>query len=159
MANAGFIITYRGADPGLPKRQFNNMKKACYGAIAQHWFEQYRPLHFRESAYSRYRFKARARDYVKRKRKRKGHNRPMVWSGESERLSRMARITSTNKGGKVAMSARKLNFRHPASVINMAEELRKVNKIEVKEIQKVFDKRLQEQFTRNRDERRVTIRT
>jgi hypothetical protein len=156
-ANGAFLIRFKGIEPGIPKRQFNNVKKSAYGVCARLWFTRFRPLHFQESAYSRYRFKSRARDYVKRKRREKGHNRPLVWSGDSERVTRMARITSTNKFGRVSMAPNNLRWKHPSSHIRMTQELRTINKNEISELARHFNQDVQTQLNANNDLREVKI--
>lgn len=155
--NGAFLIQYRGIEPGLPKRQFNNIKKSAYGVCARLWFTRFRPLHFQETAYSRYRYKARARDYVKRKRKERGHNRPLVWSGQSERVTRVARITSSNKYGRVSMAPHNLRWKHPSSHIRMTEELRRINQNEIIELARHFNQDVDEQLKTNNDRRDVKI--
>lgn len=73
--------------------------------------------------------KAFFRSYTGRKLKRFGHMRPLEWSGETRKAVRMANISSTSNGARVAYAgARAFNFRNPNSdpTMNLNLEFRKV---------------------------------
>lgn len=55
------------------------------------------PLHFKPGAENVYHYQRRSKKYQERKRRVKGHNRPLVWSGRTERELKQQKqgITST----------------------------------------------------------------
>lgn len=96
------------------------------------WHQAMRPKHFTASGASEYEYGQRKRKYAERKRKTKHHNRPLVYSGELETLSRARRIETKTFQKRSRMRvimplARKANWRHPASSIDMREELTRVS--------------------------------
>ena len=65
-------------------------KKATQTALkktASYWQKEFLPLHFTPDAARRYNYKPRDAPYQRRKLRQKGHNRPLVWSGETERAA------------------------------------------------------------------------
>lgn len=97
----------------------------------------YKPRKGEESGLDR---RAFFRSYTGRKLRRFHHRRPLEFSGETRRLVRMATISSTSKGGRVAYpGARKFNFRNPHSDINMAEEFRRLLPEETATLAGTFD--------------------
>jgi len=55
-------------------------------AAARLWHRKYMPMHFREGASQRYGYQRRTVKYMIRKRRQKGHSRPLVWTGEMRRM-------------------------------------------------------------------------
>ena len=123
---------------GLKKRQVNNAVKAAIATMAEQWHAKFLPLHFDESAYERYGYTRRkgsgmapgqkgyASSYVGRKRKRIGHNRPLVYSGEGRSMALASpKIRGTSKEARVVLPS-KFNFRHPKSQISMRDEITRI---------------------------------
>lgn len=123
---------------GLKKRQINNAVKDALKTMAEAWHSRFLPLHFDESANQRYGYTTRkgggmspsqkgyTSSYVGRKRRKLGHNRPLVFSGaaRSEALG-SPKIRGTHKEARVVLPS-KFNFRHPKSRVNMREEITRI---------------------------------
>lgn len=93
------------------------------------WHRKRLPVHFSERGASIYGYTPRSKSYQKRKRKAKGHNRPMVWTGASERLAKIKDVRA--KYGRapkvdVVLHARGLNRRPKKGRIKMHEEVIRV---------------------------------
>ncbi len=123
---------------GIAKRVLNNAFKDTLRDMGDEWHGRFLPMHFDESAYSRYGFTQRKggnmspsqkgykSTYVGRKRKRLGHNRPLELTGEGRMLAMgPAKIRGTNKEARVVLPS-KFNFRHPKSRISMRDEITRV---------------------------------
>ena len=63
-----------------------------------------------------------------------GHTRPLVFSGESEALTRIRNVRSTSGGSQVVMRANKLNLKNPHSEIDMREEATRISNREVPQL-------------------------
>lgn len=72
---------------GDPQSATASVIRESLGDVAQKRFENIIPQHFDESAYSKWAFAYRSRTprYIKAKRRRYGHNRPMVQTGRMQR--------------------------------------------------------------------------
>ncbi|QDV40892.1 hypothetical protein Enr13x_07280 [Stieleria neptunia] len=101
----------------------------------RHFHLQHRPKRFTHKHATEADYGKRKPKYLREKFRRFGHTYPLVKTGEARRLAATARITARagtgqvqNRGGvKVAYpQLRKLNFRHPNSDIDMADEFRRV---------------------------------
>lgn len=143
---ATFKITYQGATPGAMRRHLVRLKKEAYAPAGHYWHDKFRPEHFTVSGARKYHYTPRKgqpgsgvswwvrgsrgrrwRSYMNRKQKEKGHQRPLVWSGLSEQLTRMKRVEVTGSSKKtrlrVIMHAPGLNRRPKSSQVNMYAEL------------------------------------
>jgi hypothetical protein len=148
-------IRERGPTPRNFKKAFNAASRESWLATGKTFHERFRDQRFseehaQEAGYFKRKGEGMARDskqfkrsYTGRKLAKFGHTRPLEFSGETRRLVRTASITSTSGGGRVAYpGARKFNFRHPKSRINMALEFRRVVPREASELAGVFDRDL-----------------
>lgn len=155
MPQIGLRIRYEGPVPGagLGVREFNNLLKRAWYVTGKYWHTHFRPKHFTKAGAAEYRYLPRKgeesgttgksfwRSYTGRKQREKGHTLPLVFSGELRAMSKTASIHATHKGVRVALTrARKANFRHPNSQINMAEELTRVSEAEERKLAEVFDR-------------------
>ncbi len=123
---------------GLKARQIRRAQRHALETMARGWHADYLPLHFSEQAFERYGFyrrkgmgldpngKAYRRSYVARKRRAKGHNRPLVFSGQGAMQALgPVRLRGTDREQRVILPS-KFNFRHPQSRISMRDELTRV---------------------------------
>ena len=123
---------------GIAKRVLNNAFKDTLRDMGEEWHGRFLPLHFDESAYSRYGFyqrkggnmspgqKGYKSTYVGKKRKALGHNRPLEYTGEGRMLTMgPAKIRGSHKEARVVLPS-KFNFRHPKSRISMRDEITRV---------------------------------
>lgn len=134
-------VRKRGMTPKVAKRVLNDIHRAGMRQLGQQWHADYRPLHFRNLATTRYNYAPRQgergrtvanfkRSYTGRKLAEHGHSRPLVYSGESERATQTPNIEAVAKRGSarvaVKMRAYKLNYRYQGSPIDMRAELQTV---------------------------------
>jgi hypothetical protein len=123
-------IQYARPTRGMFDRADVQAAAAEGNAVAvEYWHEFFEPLHFQEDASRRYGYAPRAGSgeppfirvgkpgsmgaqrlrpnphYLWRKLREKGHTRPLVWSGASERAARQIRITATARQGVGVMYA------------------------------------------------------
>lgn len=138
------------------RRDFNRASKAAWRDTAEYFHTHLRDKRFteehaREAGYTRRKgelqprgSKSFRRSYTGQKLARKGHTRPLEFSGETRRaLSSPPNYSSTSKGGRAAYSgAAKFNFRHPKSQIRMGEEFRRITEAESVDLARVFDQQL-----------------
>jgi hypothetical protein len=152
-----FTVRKRGMTPKVGLRLLNSIHRQGMHELGEAWRDRYRPLHFQNAAMSRYSYTPRqgergrtgrsfARSYTGRKLRTKGHTRPLVWSGESEQITRTPNIEATAKRGtarvSVKMRAYTLNFRYPGSPIDMRAELTTVIPQESQELAAGLSKHL-----------------
>jgi len=158
-------IDYKGR---VTKRVFNGFLKAAYAFCGAMWHKEMLPKHFTQSGAREYGYLPRKGEpgnphrkgfwasYTGRKLREKGHRRPLEWSGQSRRLTRIRDVRATSKGAKVMTHARGFNRRNPHSQINMHQELGRVSWADEKQIGWWFDNRLEHQIRHN--EHRSTTR-
>jgi hypothetical protein len=140
------VVVEKGALPADVRRQYPEIMKRLYLELAEHWHQVYRPLHFSKAAYFRYGYKKRSR----KTRQSKGHDIPLVNTGESRRMASIPDYRGTSKGARVVMRVPALNFKGDwipkreadgATVLrwvgprmNMREELQRTNRQEVQSL-------------------------
>lgn len=146
-------IRYYGAVPmrSLTAADMRVMISQAWTGVGVLWHRQMRPKHFTTAGAAEYDYEPRKGEagnehrkgfwasYTGRKQKQKHHRRPLVWSGELEELSRGRRIETKAFRNRSRMrvvmpQARKANWRHPASTINMREELTRISDQEIPEL-------------------------
>ena len=74
-----------GNDPRLLKRELRRMVSQSLAAGLRFWRGEYFPVHFTTAGARRYNYAARTKEHMIRKARKQGHQRPLVWTGESER--------------------------------------------------------------------------
>lgn len=105
------IYINRTGWPAASEQQLKDATEVSTAAVAKNWHSQTLPIHFTTGAVSRYGYKARTRAYMLSKANRRGHQRPLEWSGElSRQLKRSAQIQRTKGGVNLKMHGRALNF-------------------------------------------------
>jgi len=131
------MVSQFGPTPGILARERTNLIKAALTAAAANHHAKYMWRHFKPEAYRRYGYTERTAGYVRKKLRVKGHNRPMVWSGESETLARIRDVRATRNQARLVQHARGLNRRRPTSLVYMNKEITAVAPPEVKEAARV----------------------
>lgn len=133
---------------GLTGRQFQDAKRGVFAAMGREWHETYLRRHFQEDATARYGYTRRkgsgrspgekgfASTYAGRKLRRFGHARPLVFTGEGERLAQMLDLRVSSSQSRVVLP-RKFNFKNPKSRVDMRAELTRVLQPEADEISQV----------------------
>lgn len=128
-----FHVKEVGPTPGVMKREINNVLKEAWRLMLLYWHKRFIPQHFREIAKSLYDYKPRSKRYEARKKRLKGHTKPLVFTGETETLSRTVTVRSTFRGGRMRMPIRKLNYRR------LRPELEALTAGEVMQLERRFE--------------------
>lgn len=144
--------TETGCTPKLLKRAWNDIHRDAAKFAGIYWHTHFRPLHFRNLATRRYGYAFRQGEnlqgakgfrasYTGQKLRKYGHTRPLVFSGNSERLTEIQDVRATATGGqyggaraRVVMPAPTLNLRRWPSSPDMRKELTTVIPEEIEEI-------------------------
>lgn len=150
----------RGAVPRKLQKLHRQAKKAAWPVVGQHFHEQFRPKRFtaehaQKAGYAKRKGEGLAfgskqwkrstmgqkfRKSRARKNRQADAMEPLVFSGDTRARSEIATVTATSKGVKVKYSgARKLNFQHSKSRINMRKEFVTLTKPEMMMLAHVFD--------------------
>lgn len=148
---------YKGLVPqsGVTQREFNKIVARAAIEMGKYWHEKYLPLHFTNKALNRYSaaYKQRSPGYNRQKRRRKGHQRPNVYSGESKRRALRTedvRATSTRNRtrSRVYLHSPALNLKNPNSDIDMQVEMRYINKSEAGTLARVLGDSIDQELQR-----------
>ena len=147
-------IKERGATPRGMAKELNRIKKDTWRDTGIYFHRSMLPLRFTKRGGEMLRYAKRKgegipksdprykRSYTGRKERKFGHTDPMVYTGESKGIARIRDVRSTSKGVKIVIGARKLNFRHPKSKIQMNVEIRRVTTQETNKLANEHDKNL-----------------
>lgn len=138
LAGRGFVhvaVRESGPVPRAMRPAHNRANKESWRETAIHHHRTNRAKRFTQAGARELDFRRRSSEYERRKRRVKGHNRPNVWSGESERRSRQVRVTSTSKSARMRYSIPALNFH------SGAKEFRRISKSEAGELAQFHAKR------------------
>lgn len=133
---------------GMGPRQFRNeFIKPMYEEMGKWWLRVIRPKHFTTAGAREYQYTPRAGErgssskmsfrnsYTGRKLRKKGHTRPLFFSGELEEKSRRGRFQHKRTMMLIRLTeARKANLRNPKSKIRMGDELTRVSPGDSKEL-------------------------
>jgi len=108
--SAGLKIKVKGT-----MRELVRVQGECTQASLEHigalWHNAIMPGHFTRAAVSRYHYANRSRKYMVYKGRKKGHQNPLVFTGESMRSCKSIRdVRATPKRVQVVMRAPALNF-------------------------------------------------
>jgi len=172
-------IKENGVAPRTMVKAWNQVRREGYRAIAVMWHRDMRPDHFDENAKRWYGYKPRAgepgnpryirtkngqmirdnyNNYTARKARMKGHTRPLVWSGQSEALSRIRDIRVATKGSRVVLHTPGLNRRNKYSKIYMRDELTRITEVEARMLAKEYERATARNFKRVRDRAERTLK-
>ena len=133
---------------GSPEATRKEMRKAVKPELAEtlvEWHEKFLPVHFTVRGHFAYRYQMRDARYVKIKRRKLGHNRPLVWSGRMERmLTRMLRISGTAKRATGRMTGPKYlyQYRKDLGQPDKHDEVTRTTPGELLKLAKSFDERI-----------------
>lgn len=133
---------------GLSADAARRISEAVLHSMAEEWHTEYLPQHFTESATMRYGYAYRKPRYLRRKRARVGHQKPLVFTGEALLLSRQQIIRGNSKTVRVILP-RKLNRNNPKSKAKMQIEATRVLPIEAEHLQDIGQITLGDQLAKN----------
>jgi len=143
-------IDWKAFSAGRRKSEMRDAIKASLAVAAKGWHQQYYEGHFTPAGGQRYGYfqrkgegmprgsKGFARSYHGRKLKMMGHERPLVFTGESYQRGKVAKIVASSKQAKVVLPST-FNFRHPKSRINMRDEVTRVLPDEVQALRAIAE--------------------
>lgn len=142
-------IRYEGAIPSnLSRRTFNKFCAEGYRILGIYWHQHFRQKHFTHAAIREYGYTPRKGEagsgrkfrgsYTWRKLKKFGHTKPLTFTGESERLTRIRDVRANGKGCRVIIRANKFNFRAKGSHVNMRWEMTRISRKEGETLTKLF---------------------
>lgn len=122
-------ITYRGS-PEEMGQKFPRILTEELVQLGDHIHAEYIPFHFTRAAASKYGYQPRTGDYNESKQRKKGHSKPLVWSGQlKEDITSSAQIEATQgEGATITMSsgARALNLSSQIGYPNLRNEITSV---------------------------------
>ena len=150
MVKLNAVIVETGATPQVALREQRALNKFAWEATGKYWGQEMLPRHFSAMAQPLYGYRDRTAKYQARKQKQFGHTRPLVFSGETELMSKFFRVRPTKYGAQITVQAPAVNL------CQRGEELRAVAEPEAKDL---GEKLKSEGFVflgKFRNERRVT---
>lgn len=164
-----FVMIETGAVPGVMKRDLNKVLKAAFKEAGEWWQVKRLPRHFTRKAISEYNYKPREGDrgatatqvfrvrikgqiefrrrvsYTEKKFRKFKHKLPLVWTGDSMRLSATGRVTATSRRFRVTVPAPTLN-RRP----HMREEVVRVTDQEETMMVNMINQSIRSAFNKSR---------
>lgn len=134
-------ITYIGAARGKTQALKKIIKEGTQDLVRE-WHEKFFPKHFTSIGAAQYKYATRNFKYTKKKKNKRGHELPLVFTGQLKReTSRSIRVSGTSKGAKGILSGPKyMYYFNPGSSPDKAAELVAVSKKEVTLLAKKLDK-------------------
>ncbi len=150
-------ITYVGMD-GMKKADIRRLVKQELLDSVDFWHSEFLPMHFKRGAKQKYGYKDREKRYNERKRRKKGHTRPLEFSGQMKReLLRRVRLTGTSKKATGSMSAPRYMYKYQPGQPDKASEVTAVTQRELQQMAFQMDRKLQKKMNRNRKKRTVRV--
>lgn len=153
-----FEIRERGPTPLIMAKELRPAQKNGFEIIGKVWHKNSRPKHFTKAGAREYGYTPRVGDrgsgrrfhgsYTEEKLKSFGHTKPLVFTGLSERFTRVEDVRTTSKGGRVVMNAPAFNFRNPNSKIDMRAEMTEVSSAEQSGLVELYDGALDRMLNR-----------
>jgi hypothetical protein len=143
-------IDWKSFSAGRRKSEMRDAIRGAMAAAAKEWHQEYYEGHFTAAGATKYGYfkrkgeglprgtKAFSRSYHGKKLKHMGHERPLVYTGESYQRGKVAKIVASSKQAKVVLPST-FNFKHPKSRINMREEVTRVLPEEVQHLRDIAE--------------------
>jgi len=137
-------VKYTGAaDVATTRRRWAEICKPIYKLLGEYWFREFRPKHFTTAGGREYAYTPRSRIYSRIKAAVTHQTKPLVFSGTSERQTRMARITASGHHVRVTLPSSTLGRIIPKSKVDMAKEMTTVSGNEYRALVRLFDRRVE----------------
>jgi hypothetical protein len=135
-------MVYIGSPKAL-KRGFGKVIKESMQEAGMLWHRRYLPDHFRSGSASKYGYQKRTAKYMKRKAHKKGHQTPLVFSGDLKRsATRMAHVGGTSKQVKVSMDApwyATRSWKTRGTMPDMSKEMTKTTDDQVRRLARIVE--------------------
>ncbi len=116
--------------------------KHAYEEALDFWHKKIRPGHFEVSALAKYGYTPRTVGYERSK----GHRRPLIYSGDSERATERNYIQFAARSASLHMDAGNLLWRPGGGRINMREELLATTSEDEAAMARVFENKIAQVF-------------
>lgn len=162
------VLTERGATPRIAKRKQGQITKAMLAETAANHHAKFMHKHFTVAGGREYGYKPRKgegksgrdfwRSYTGRKKREKGHTRPLEFSGASKTLAKIRDVRATRNRARLVQHARGLNRRNPHSDIRMQDEIRAISEPEVRAAMQFAEQSLQRQYAEIQTSKRTRLR-
>lgn len=126
------FVQYKGLHPGIMDRELKRGIKKANFAVVEAWHQTFLPEHFKPGAERKYQYDPRNFKYLRRKRKKRGHQRPLEYTGtgKSAALANI-KITGTSTRARGRMPGTQIfNFRPTSWAPDMRAELVRLVKAE-----------------------------
>lgn len=149
---------------GMSKRAWQQLLIRAWRVAGQYWHKVILPKHFAMGAYQEYGYKARSTrrpkrsdrpssrlSYVAAKQRYKGHQLPLVWSGELKRLTERIRdVRSDSKGARIVLHGPRYlwAYRKDLNQPDKAAELQAISQRDAEAIAAVMDRFLSAELGR-----------
>ena len=146
------IVSHKGT--AFDAKTWRVMSKVAWRAGAEDWHEETLPKHFTAKGTREYRYKPRAKSYMKRKASQKKHQNPLVWSGESKKLAEASyKLRASSKGARLVLSLPKhfYQYRKDLKQPNKARELQAITQQDAEQMAGVLDGTMQDQINNSPD--------
>lgn len=136
-------VTEKGATPRKYRKHLKEINLAAAKELGEHFHEINMPRRFTKSGAIMLNYAPRSGQYIKLKRRKKGHEDPLVFSGFTKRMVlsvRDVRTSGTSKkwAAHVVLRARHIN-RFKNKKINIGDEMRRIGPREYGPLQRVFE--------------------
>jgi hypothetical protein len=130
------VIKFEGATPDVVVRELNRMKREAYIELGEEFWRENLPRRFTWSGGRMLGYSPRSAKYERAKRRKHGHNDPLVASGRSRDIATSimdvrATATQTRTRLRILLHARALNFKNPKSQVTPSDEVRRIADKEV----------------------------
>lgn len=142
---------------GSIERRVDRACRAALTAAVTLWHSTMLPVHFTTGGAAKYDYTPRTAKYMRRKARVKKHQRPLVWSGESEDAAKndfTIRTTAIGEhlAGVVSMHMPTHFFQHPTGgdlFIDKVNELTRTTPDEEERLRDVFERRFSAELDLN----------
>jgi len=150
---------------GYPEAKISHLRRGTKRGLEKavlHWHRTYAKRHFWPSAKARYNYKDRSAAYERRKRRRFGHNKPLVWSGKSrDQILSHIRVTTTvtreKRRAKGSLTAPRYFWMTRAGHPNKGNEALRVIPEEKSKLHQIVVAEIEKELKRANRKRRVEV--
>jgi len=94
-------VTFNGS-PAQKIRGLTAALRPALEAAVRFWHRTILPKHFLPLAMTRYGYQLRKKGYMIRKARKKGHQNPIMWTGDTKRRMQAITVTSTGRSNRAA---------------------------------------------------------
>lgn len=136
-------IRERGPTPRKLAKVMTAAKKKSFFDGAVYFHSDLRESRFTQAHATKAGYTPRKRSYLVQKLRKFGHTRPLEYSGQARKASRVANITSTSRGFRIRYpGVRAFNYLNKHTQVNMVTEFTTVLPDEVNKVAEHIDRTL-----------------